>query len=164
MTLNRKLFALAAVALLLCAGCGRKPLLDESRTFANDTWMRFEPEQFKVDVANTDDCFNFEVFVTVDTARYRESSIPLMLEVESPDHEKRTLFSPPSLRNYNGNCLGTFTDEGYLVGHQTVRDYYFFNTKGEHTLSLGQRTSKYEIKGIKELRLTIRKAELEYPK
>lgn len=164
MILNRKLFALASAILLLCAGCGQKPLHDESRTFANDTWMRFEPEHFMVNVTNTDDCFNIEVFVTVDTARYRESSIPLMLEVESPDHEKRTLFSTLPLRNLNGNCLGSFTDEGYLVCHQTVRDYYFFNSKGVHTLTLGQRTSKYEIKGIKELRLTINKAELEYPK
>ena len=164
MTYFRKYFIVAIAALLLCVGCGRKSLLDESRTFANDTWLRFEPETYTVDVKNTDDCFNFVVTVTVDTARYREMTIPLKLEVESPAHEKRTIFSTLNLRNRNGNFLGTFNEEGYLVGHQMVREYYFFNQKGMHTISLGQRTNKYEIKGIKELKLTISEAELEYPK
>ena len=84
--------------MLLCTACGHKTLLDETRTFNNDTWLRFEPERFSVDVNNTDDCFSLVVSVTVDTARYREMTIPLMLEVEGPAHEKRTLFSTLNLR------------------------------------------------------------------
>ena len=49
----KRILSIALFAFLLCA-CGNKTLLDENRTFANDTWMRFTPEHFDVPVSNTE--------------------------------------------------------------------------------------------------------------
>jgi len=44
-----------------------------------------------------------------------------------------------------------------------VRQYFFFSTASSHTITLGQRTNKYEIHGIRNLNFRIEKAKLEYP-
>ena len=154
---------LAAVASLFLSSCSDKPLLDETRTFANDTWLRFSSEQFSVTSTNTDDCYNFTVTLLIDTARYRATSLPLMLEMQSPDRENRTLFTTLILRNHEGRWMGTFTDDGLLSITHPVRQYYFFNTTGTYTVNLSQRTHYYEIHGIKSLHFLITKAKLEYP-
>ena len=163
MNYSRRITFLSLVATLLLCSCGNKTLLDETRTFANDTWLRFTPEHFDIQATSTDDCYNFNVTLVIDTAHYRETALPIMLEMESPEHEKRTLFSTILFRNHEGSWLGTFDDNDLLTVTQTVRQFYFFNTKGTHSLNLSQRTHRYEIHGIKSLNLCITKAKLEYP-
>ena len=149
-------------AMALCS-CGQKTLLDETRTFANDTWLRFNPESYRVEAPNTEDCFNFTVSLTVDTARYREAAVPITMEIESPQGEKRTLFSTMIFRNAEGKTVAQSNPDGTLTATQNVRQFYFFNTTGQHKITLGQRTNKYEIRGIKALHFTIQEAKLEYP-
>lgn len=160
---TQHLTIIAFMATALLCSCGNKTLLDDTRTFANDTWMRFTPEHFDIHATSTDDCYNFNVTLTIDTARYRETALPIMIEMQSPEHEKRTLFSTILFRNHEGSWLGSFDDNGLLTVTQTVRQFYFFNTTGTHSLDLSQRTHRYEIHGIKSLNLNITKAKLEYP-
>ena len=162
-----KISHIAALGTLLCTAllcsCANKTLLDETRTFQNDTWMRFQPEKFQVEAPNTEDCYNFVLSVTVDTMRYRQPSVPVTIEIESPSTEKRTLFSTLVLRNQDGKWLAHANPDGTMSATQTVRQFYFFNTTGTHTVTIGQRTNKYEIHGIKSLHLNVTKAKLEYP-
>ena len=67
MKYTRHLTLIALVASVLLCSCGNKTLLDETRTFTNDTWMRFTPEHFDIQATNTDDCYNFSVTLTIDT-------------------------------------------------------------------------------------------------
>ena len=147
----------------LCS-CGKKTILDEDRTFANDTWLRFQPEQFTVTPGSSDDCYNVLVTLTIDTVRFHENGLPILLEIESPEHEKRTLFSTILLRNHEGHWLGSFDEAGNITVTQAVRQYLFFNSTNPHSVTVGQRTNKYEIHGIRLLNLRIEKAKLEYPK
>lgn len=157
-----RLFSLLLGVMLLCS-CGKKVLLDDTRTFANDTWLRFQPEQFELTPSSTDDCYNFILTVTIDTSRFHETGLPIIMELDNANHEKRTLFSTLVLRNHNGSWMGNFDEQGYLVLTQSVRQYFFFSSTATHSLSLGQRTSKYEIHGIRSINLKIEKAKLEYP-
>ncbi|MBQ0160872.1 MAG: hypothetical protein KBT28_09680 [Bacteroidales bacterium] len=157
----KKILLLTFAALLL-ASCGNKVILDQSSQFKDDIWLRFQPESFSASVKNIDDCYNFTVTLDVDTSRYHEAGLPLMIEVKSPEGETRTIFSTILLRNHEGNILGEFVD-GHLRVSQMVRQFYFFNIPGEHTISLSQRTSKYEIRGIHNLNFRIEKAKLVYP-
>lgn len=162
---NHRFAILAALLLtsLTIVSCGKKVILDETRTFSNNTWLRFQPEHFDVTPASTDDCYNFLVTVAIDTARYRENGLPVMMELESPDHERRTLFSTILLRNNDGNWMGEFGDDGLLTVTKMVRQYYFFSSAETHSLNLSQRTSKYEIHGIRSINLHIERAKLDLP-
>lgn len=154
---------LVAALLLLFASCGSKTVFDDSRTFAGDTWKRFEPEQFEADIANADDCYDIYVTVTIDTARFRESALPLTVKLSNENRETRTLFGTVVLRNREGTWMGQFDSQGLLTCRHKLRDYFFFNSAGLQEIQIGQRTSKYEISGIRQLGLTIVKAELELP-
>ncbi|MBO4600194.1 MAG: hypothetical protein J5641_05600 [Bacteroidales bacterium] len=151
------------LSLAAFCSCGKKVILDETRTFDRDTWMRFQPEKFEVTPTSTDDCYNFILTLHIDTSHYHETGLPIIMEIESQDHETRTLFSTLLLRSHDGNWLGTFDDRGDLVITQMVRQYFFFSTATTHSVSLGQRTSKYEIHGIRSLNFKIEQAKLEYP-
>ena len=78
---TQHLTIIAFMATALLCSCGNKTLLDDTRTFANDTWMRFTPEHFDIHATSTDDCYNFNVTLTIDTARYRETALPIMIEM-----------------------------------------------------------------------------------
>ena len=63
------------------------------------------------------------------------------------------------LRNCEGKTwLGHFNDDGTMTVTQTVRQFYFFNTPGHHSVNLSQRTNKYEIHGIKALHFKVEEA------
>lgn len=160
--MKRHLLPILLVSLLL-GSCGKKVLLDDTRTFDRDTWMRFQPEKFEVTPQNTDDCYNLILTITIDTSHFHETGLPIIIELDNTNNEKRTLFSTIVLRNYNGNWMGSFDEQGNLVVTQVVREYLFFSTANTHTITLGQRTNKYEIHGIRSINFKIEKAKLVYP-
>ena len=159
---TKHLLPILLVTLMLCS-CGKNVLLDDTRTFADNTWMRFQPEQFELTPRSTDDCYNIILTITIDTSRYHASGLPIIMELDNSNHEKRTLFSTLVIRNHDGSWMGTFDNQGNLVVTQMVRQYLFFSSAVTHSLSLGQRTNKYEINGIRNLNLKVEKAKLEYP-
>lgn len=154
---------LAAALLLLFASCGSKTIYDDSHTFAGDIWKRFEPEQFEADIKNVDDCYDIYVTVTVDTALFRENALPLTMKLSNDNRETRTLFGTVILRNREGTWMGQFDNQGRLTCRHKLRDYFFFNSAGRQDIQISQRTSKYEIRGVKRLGLSIIKAEVELP-
>lgn len=151
------------LSLLLFCSCGKKVILDQDRTFANATWMRFEPESFQVDAPNTEDCYNIYFTAHIDTALFHEKGLPLILEMVGPDGEKRSLFPSVVLRNHEGTWMGEIDNQGILTVSQMVRQFYFFNSKGTHTINLSQRTSKYQIEGIRDINLRVEKVKIELP-
>ena len=159
---TRLVFSALCSLIVLCS-CTNKVLLDDTRTFNNDTWLRFQPEHYEVAPTSTDDCYNFILTLHIDTSRYHENGLPVMMEVESQDHEKRTIFSTLVLRNHDGNWLGQFDEQGDLVITQKVREYFFFSTAKPHSINLSQRTHKYEINGIRSLNFKIEEAKVVYP-
>lgn len=160
--MKRHILPLIFTLLLFCS-CGKKVLLDQDHTFANATWMRFEPETFQVEAPNTDDCYNFYITAHIDTNVFHENGLPLIIEMISADGETRSHFPSLLLRNHEGTWMGDFDSQGILTVKQMVRQFYFFNSVGTHTIHVSQRTSKYQIEGIRDINLRIEKAKIEYP-
>ncbi|MBQ6069356.1 MAG: hypothetical protein IJK84_07635 [Bacteroidales bacterium] len=156
-------FTLLLIGAIAFCSCGDKVLLDETRTFDRETWLRFQPEQYELTPQSTDDCYNFIITATIDTSRFREAGLPIMLEIDNSNHENRTLFATLLLRNHNGNWMGTVDENGNLVVTQMVRQFFFFSSTTPHTIKLGQRTSKYEIHGIRSINFKVEKAKVVYP-
>ena len=128
-------------------------VFDQTVTLPNAKWMRFEPTAFSVDVPNVDDCYELIVALDIDTARYKQNSLPLIVRIASPSGETRTLFATAILHPQDGS-----------VYRQRIREYFYFNQRGVHSVSIGQQTSRYELAGIRSVGFTIRKAQLELPK
>lgn len=155
---------LLAACLGLFAACGNGSVYQESVTFPSQSWQRFEPREFHIDIANADDCYQIHVAADIDTHRYRETALPLTFKMTSAQGETRTFFASLMLRSKDGHTLGHPNSDGTMHYRQQVKEYFYFNSTGSHTLSVGQRTSRYEINGICKVEITIDKAQLEYPK
>lgn len=157
----KQILILLLATLVLCS-CGKKTLFEETRTFANDTWMRFEPEKYDITATTTEDCYDIYVTMQIDTCRYHATGLPLAINLYSNDGERRMFSTTMVLRDVQGSWKGTF-EGSTLTLTKNIRPYFFFNKKGSYRLELSQMTHYYEIKGIKSLTVKFVKSELEYP-
>ena len=147
--------------LALLTACGNKAVFDETHTITG-AWNRFEPENFTVDIQNAEELYDLFLCVSVDTARYRENSLPIHVNVISPVGERRMFPCSITLRDRTGAWKGEWRD-GLLVVDKRVRECFSFNREGEHSITVGQGTHYYDINGIRSLRLRLSPTEMEYP-
>ena len=150
------------LGVLLFASCGGKNILDEDREFNRDIWNRFTPESFEFQVNNTNDYYNIDLTVAIDTAIYRYRQFPVYLELKSPDGESRRFNGQVDFME-RGSWRGE--EQGpYRVITGRMRSYMSFNSKGHHTLEVGQTTSQYDLEGIHSIKANIYKVKLDYDK
>lgn len=157
----KKTFPLILLALLLGA-CQNKSILDETRTFANSNWQRFEPETFEANINNIDDCYDLYVDAVIDTATYRDKTLPIIMSIFAPNGERRTIVGTIQVVNKNGTFMGT-VDGGQVTCTQKIRDYLYFNNAGSHKFEISQRTSHYDLRGVRSMTFRIVKSDLKLP-
>lgn len=153
------LFFLSFLSLTLFS-CGGKKILDEEREFAGNTWNRFSPEVFEATVNNIQDYYNIDLTVSVDTALFRYNSLPLTVNIYSPNGEHRMFYSEVTLKE-NGRWKGEADDSLRTVGTH-VRTFFSFNGKGSHRIEIGQATSQYDLEGVHSIEMDIYKVKLDY--
>lgn len=153
---------LIVLAAITMASCGNDVIYNETRTFDNETWLRQQPETFDFEVSNIEDCYNIYVTFRLDTADLRGNDLPLINNLYTEEGERRMWYGSIHLRNADGTWLHKLEGK-YVVGEQKIREYFFFNAKGMHTLEIGQGTSRYEIHGVGSFGVRIEKAKLVYP-
>ena len=161
MTNTKKTLLLLAAATMLLASCGSKNMIDEVRTFDKNVWNRFKPEVFNLDVKNIDNYYDIEITVSIDTAVYRYEDMPLTVNIYSPNSERRMFYANVPFKQ-NGRWRGEVID-GYRTVTQHIRTFFSFNSKGEHTMEVGQATSQYDLEGIHSMGVHIYKVDLDYP-
>lgn len=144
---------------LTLASCN-KNILDEEREFGGDTWNRFTPEMFETHVNNVEAYYNIDLTVSIDTTVFRYTSLPLTVNIYSPNGEHRMFYSEVPLKE-NGRWKGE-TDDGRRKASTHIRTFFSFNGKGEHRIEIGQATSQYDLEGIHSIELEIYKIKLDY--
>lgn len=157
-----KRIPLILVALLMLASCGQKSVLDEQHTFANGVWNHFTPESYNVDITNTDNYYDINVNVAIDTTIYRYDNLPLTVNIYSPNGEHRMFYADIPFK-HQGRWRGQVVD-GQRTFNQRIRSYFSFNTKGTHRIDIAQATSQYDLEGVRMFGVQIVKAKLDYDK
>ena len=155
--MRRTLFILLGIV-LLCSCKGN--LVDDERTFDNNIWNKFTPEEFDVNVTNIEDYYNIDVTAAIDTAVYRYNTLPMLIKLDSPNGELRSFYAElPFVEN--GRPRGEMHD-GYRVADRRLRAFFSFNSIGTHHMTVSQTTSQYDLEGIHSIHVTISKADLKY--
>lgn len=150
------LFALALGCYLLAA-CGNKVCIDETHNFNNNTWLRFEPEEFHFDVKDIDAGYNVIVTLRYDTVAYPASTLPLVVDYFSDTNELRNYEHLLRLKQVDGKRLGETLGE-YCTVVDTLDAMRIYNRKGTYTYRIKQATSKYEIYGFSSLSFKVERA------
>ena len=156
--MRRKTFTILTLALTLF-GCGKSVSIDETHFFKNNCWMRFEPEVFIANINNTDDYYNIYVTLKYDTNFLTTSTLPITVNFYADSNEKHNIMPELRLRDKKGQLRGT-TIENYCTVTDTIERLRLYNTKGDYTYKISQRTSKYELHGVSSIGLKIEKTEL----
>ncbi len=149
------------LTLMTLASCGKKTLVDDERTFANNRWNRFSPEVFDIQVKDIQDFYNIDLTVSIDTQVYRYESVPVTVNLYSSNSERRMFYADVPLK-LNGRWRGEVID-GRRVASKHIRTFFSFNSNGDHRMEVGQATSQYDLEGIHSIQLKIYKVELDYP-
>lgn len=147
---------------LLATACSSESMFDEQRTFEGSVWNAFKPEKFEVGIDNVDDYYDLYATITVDTSRLHISPLPIIVNINSENGERRTFQSYIMLKKQDGTYNGTINGR-YLTCEQKFREYFSFNQKGNYTIEIVQGTTRYDLEGVETLRLSVRKAKLVYP-
>ena len=157
----RKILAFTC-SMMLLVSCGKGVIFDEMQTIPGDNFQRFTEQKFEVDIDNIDDCYDLYVTTTIDTSCYVSNSLPIMVTVDGPNGDSRMFRNIVSVRDKDGNWKGDI-DGSTLTTVTRVREYYFFNVAGMHTVRISQCSHKYDIRGISKVGFRVVKADLVYP-
>ena len=150
----KKTLLVSLTLMLLCAACGKKNIIDDTRSFAGNRWMRFEPEVFKVDIKNTDKQYIITTTLTYDTTVFNANELPLVVDFFADSNEMHNFLPSMKLRNRNGTTRGTMLAQFHTVT-DTIDRCRTFNKPGTYIYRIKQGTSKYELNGISSLNLKV---------
>ncbi len=163
MSTLRLLPLLFALTLLSCSS--NPTLVDDTRTFANNTWNRFTPEVFEFSVPNADDFYRIDLELVVDTALMRNPQLPLTVNLYSPDGERRMFYAYVNMVE-NGRWKGIVTPgrdrDGLRTLTQNIRPFFTFNAKGDYRMEIAQATSQYDLEGVRSFRLNVQRTEIDF--
>ncbi len=150
----KKTLLVSLTLMLLCAACGKKNIIDDTRSFAGNRWMRFEPEVFKVDIKNTDKQYIITTTLTYDTTVFNANELPLVVDFFADSNEMHNFLPSMKLRNRNGSPRGTMLAQFHTVT-DTIDRCRTFNKPCTYIYRIKQGTSKYELNGISSLNLKV---------
>jgi gliding motility-associated lipoprotein GldH len=156
--MKRTTLTLLTLSLLLLASCGKKVVLDETHNFKDETWMRFEPENFSLPIENNDHIYRVCVTLRYDTSRLDYKSLPLVVNYFVDSMELHNFMPEIRLRDRNGKLRGEVYDH-YCTVSDTIDRYRLYNRPGTYTYSIKQRTSKYSISGLTSITLKVERVE-----
>ncbi len=156
----KKILTLLCAALLAAgfAACN-KPLLDDTHHFVNEKWMRFEPEKYSFEVSNIDDCYDIVLTLRIDTTRFADKELPLIVDLYTANDEHRMFTTAATLHDRHGNLNGTRMGQ-YVDITVAAKRFLYFNTAGTQRLEIKQATSRYEIDGLNSLTVAVRKSDM----
>lgn len=156
------LAALFAASVLLAACSGNSTIYQQTHTFTNNTWMRFEPEVFEVPVDNADECYDIHMSARLDTTLYQLGDLPLIINVYSPDGQRRMFNGHIQVRDKDNHLTGHTTGRFVDVTAKVTR-YFYFNSPGTHRIEVKNNISKYELRGIANFAMRVEKSPIVYP-
>ena len=157
----KRFLPLLLVSLIL-ASCN-KIVYNDTRSFNNSTWMRFEPETFEFSVKNIEKCYNIVATAKIDTTLYKGFDFPLVVDMQNDQGEHRNFYAQIPLFNKQGLRTGEIVDS-YQIVSSNIKEYFFFNTSGKQTMAIKQGTHKYDLNGVVNFGLKVEQANMKLPK
>lgn len=149
MNLMKRLFFLAVVAFLISA-CSQKPVFEETRSFSNSIWNRFDVQSFQI--PNIVAGQQYDVFLNIQCVPedMNEKKLWANLTFFSPENEMRS--QDIFLRMFDPQGQPTVELKGRIANYRIqVFTGISFGVSGEYRFEVLPVSSKFDLTGIQRL-------------
>ena len=132
---------------LLSCGCRPKqPILEETVSFPNHAWNRFNKVPFQVTVRNPETYYDILLRVSfMDGFQYDE--IPVNTVLKGPDGQVNVMRKVLGTRNADGGYAGSVYGDVWTV-EKAVHTHRKFGKEGVHTMEVEHLTQYFDLDGI----------------
>lgn len=137
---------LLLVVLVSCGCRPKQPILEETVSFTNHAWNRFNKVPFKIAVRNPDTYYDILLRVSfIDGFPYDE--IPVNTVLKSPDGQVNVMRKVLGTHNADGGYAGSVYGDVWTV-EKAVHSHRKFGKEGEYTFEVEHLTQYYDLEGI----------------
>jgi gliding motility-associated lipoprotein GldH len=146
-------FLLLLLPLLLFSSCGETPFFEETVEIPDQTWKHADMIQFKVEVDDTVNTYDFFVNIR-HTKSYSYSNLFVFLHTIAPDGRKMTDTLEFPMADPEGNYVGKVSG-GLVLNRIIVKKETRFPKSGEYKFILEQAMREKELPEITDVGLSI---------
>jgi gliding motility-associated lipoprotein GldH len=153
----KKTFLLLAVIGFLAAACNNNKPVSQTHKFKNGVWERFDFLNFELPVENSKASFDISVDLRF-TSDFPAESLYINVVMTTPSGEERIKDYNLTVKDRNGNFLGTKTDGVYRLS-VPIRKGIRFNEAGICKFEIENLMPKYVTSGIVEFGIKLEEKE-----
>lgn len=144
----KKMMILLAVIGFLAAACNNNKPVSQTHKFKNGVWKRFDFLKFELPVENIKATYDISVDLRF-TSGFPAESLYINVVLTTPSGEERIKDYNLTVKDRNGNFLGTKTDGVYHLS-VPIRKGIRFNEAGICKFEIENLMPKYVTSGIVE--------------
>jgi gliding motility-associated lipoprotein GldH len=149
----KKIVLLLAVIGFLAAACNNNKPVSQTHKFKNGVWERFDFLKFELPVENIKATYDISVDLRF-TSEFPAESLYVNVVMTTPSGEERIKDYNLTVKDRNGNFLGTKTDGVYHLS-VPIRKGIRFNEAGICKFEIENLMPKYVTSGIVEFGIKI---------
>lgn len=150
---------LSLIACALFSACNNTTIVDEKRNFNDNTWLRFEAEEYTLNITDVNAYYNTIATLCYDTSYITERSLPLVVDFYSDTNELHNFTTQIKLRDKNGRLRGQTIGQ-YCTVSDTIDHYRLYSREATYTYKIKQGTSRYALRGLSSIEVQIEKSKI----
>lgn len=164
----KRIFSIALLTVIFSiffVSCGDDFVYQNTVEFPNQKWDRIEKGKDvsfeKIKISNVKDVYDINVSFA-HTKDINVDEISFILRIISPSGMKKETIHTMQLKDRSGEkFLGS--DLGEIIEvMEPVKQYITFTEKGEYKIIISNYSTKYQVKGLKNIKVEIKKSKLDY--
>ena len=164
----KRIFSIAlllGIVSVFFTSCGDKFVYQNTLEFPDQKWDRIEKGKDisfeKINITNIKDVYDINVSFS-HTKNINVDEISFILRIISPSGIKKETIHTVQLKDRNAEkFIGS--DLGNTVEiKEPIKQYLTFTEKGEYKFIISNYSSKYQVTGLKNIGIEVKKSELDY--
>ncbi len=153
----KKYLIIIVLSIFALTACNKSKIYEERHKFDNYTWNRFKPLFFEVPVNDIKSEYN--VYLTLrHITQYPYDNLKTNLTMYAPSGEERTTRHTFIIKDEDGKFLGAGAGDLWDV-ELLVKGKMVFNEEGTYKFQIDNLMDYYDIVGLMDLGLVVKKAE-----
>lgn len=135
-----------------------KVIFEKSFYFQKKSWNRFQKDSIEFNIKDTHS--EYDIIAEIEHEKIQDMNVlPISISIYAPDQSFSSFATSIALTNKDGKYIGK-DNNSFITVNQNIISKRVFQEAGTYKIVFNQRTSKYNIIGVKSLKLKVVKKDL----